>query len=173
MRPEDWSFPLEPGDVPRLFRRSRGLAVTSGPAGYVCEHEPYERRLQRALLKGRILLADWQFRHGDLARALRLYESVLALDSAAGSNEAQIHTMALCYLALGKPERAELFFHRVLELSARPWIRASSWLALGDLAKGRGDAPGAQRSYQEAARIDGLSPAQKAEVVGRLGSPQR
>ena len=171
VRPEHWQFPLEPEQVPALYRRKRGLAVKTGPDGFECEFEPYERRLQKALLRARTALADWQFRHGQPVPALSLYESVLPQDPSAGRNEGFLHNMALCALAVGKNDEAGSLFRRVLELTARPWTRASSLLALGDMARARGDGAGARQAYEEAARVSGLTPEQAAEVRKRLAGP--
>jgi lipopolysaccharide biosynthesis regulator YciM len=49
-------------------------------------------------------------------------------------------------------------------------VTASSWLALGDLARGRGDAARARECYQEAAKVAGLTPEQQSAVQERLGN---
>jgi len=168
---QHWNFPLEPEELPRLFRRRRGLTVTAVPGGFKTDYEPYERRFQKALLKGRANLADWEFRHGHTAPALGLYESVLRLDPAFGKNETLIHSMALGYLRQGRTEPAERFFRTTLEIATRPWVRASSWLALGDMARGRGDDAGARACYEEASKVQGLTPEQSSQVLERLRRP--
>lgn len=168
---QHWTFPLEPEELPRLFRRKRGLSATAVAGGFETEYEPYERRLQKVLLKARTMLAEWQFRHGHLAPALGLYESVLKLDPAFGKNETLIHSMALGYLSQGRTEQAERYFRTTLEIATRPWVRASSWLALGDLARGRGDGAGARACYEEASKVQGLTSEQNSQVLERLRRP--
>jgi hypothetical protein len=173
IEPGFWDFPLEPEQVPARFGRRRGLAVSAVPGGFECEVEPYERRLQRVLIKARVMLADWQFRHGQYASAVRLYESVLPLDPKVARNESVLHFLALGYVSLGKSAQAEAAFRETLAVATRPWVRASSWLALGDLARGRGDAGGARQCYGEASRIPGLSAEQQAVIRERVARPER
>jgi tetratricopeptide (TPR) repeat protein len=169
--PRFWSFPLEPEEVPSKFRRSRGLHVTRVPQGFDVEYEPYERRLQRSLMKARTLLADWRYRHGDPAAALKLYESLLPLDPALRRNEAMLHQMSMGYLALGRWDQAEGALRATLEVSERPWIKALSWLGLGDIARGRGDLRRAKEFYREASLLKGLTPEQESAVRERLDRP--
>jgi len=169
--PRNWDFPVEPEDLPARFRRKRGLSVTRVPGGFEVEVEPYERRLQRSLLKARTLLADWRFRHGDAAAALQLYRSVIALDPKFAKDESVLHQMSLSLLSLGEPERAEGAFRATLEVALRPWVKASSWLGLGDIARGRGDAGRARDCYLRASRIQGLTSEQEAAVRERLNRP--
>lgn len=168
VRSEHWEFPIEPEAVLQRLKRARGLAVTALPGGFEVESEAYELRLVKALIKARSMLADWQFRHGQHATAARLYESVVRLDPKALRNEAIVHSMALCYLGTGNAAQAESAFRLTLDVATRPWTRASSWLALGDLAKGRGDAARARTCYEEASRIPNLTPEQQAAVRSRL-----
>lgn len=166
--PRYWQFPLEPEQVPALYRRRRGLAVTAVPGGFECEHESYERRLLRVLVKARVMLADWQFRHGQYATAVRLYESVIPLDQKTARSEGVLHFLALGYVALGKTPQAELAFRETLMVAERPWVRASSWMSLGDLARARGDAGFAAKCYSEASHVSGLTPEQQDAVRQRL-----
>ena len=57
--------------------------------------------MQWALIKARVALADWQFRHGQYETALRLYQSVLPLDPRMSRNESVLQFMALSCVALG------------------------------------------------------------------------
>jgi tetratricopeptide (TPR) repeat protein len=166
--PAWWQFPLEAEQVPPLFRRARGLAATLAEGVLSVEHEPYERRLLKALLKARHLLADWHFRRGGTEIAARLYESILALDPDFHRNERMIHSLGLCYLALGRDDKAEIVLQKSAEIAVNPWTKASSWLGLGDLRRRRGDPVRARACYQEAARVSGLTSEQRREVDRRL-----
>lgn len=164
-----WQFPVEPEALPARFGRPRGLAVTPAPGGgYDCEYEPYEKRMQWVLIKARIGLADWGFRHGQYETAARLYESVLPLDVRVRRIETVLQFLALSDVALGRPERAESAFRETLAVATRPWVKASALLGLGDLARGRGDAVRALESYNAAAQVEGLTPEQQAIIRQRL-----
>jgi hypothetical protein len=75
------------------------------------------------------------------------------------------------YLALGRWDQAEGALRATLEAAERPWVKALSWLGLGDIARGRGDLRGAREFYLEASRLKGLTSEQEAAVRERLNRP--
>jgi hypothetical protein len=166
--PAWWQFPMEAEQVPALYRRSRGLSATYVNGVFTVDHEPYERRLLKALTKARIFLADWHFRRGGTEAAVRLYESILPLDPDSHRNERMIHSLGLSYLALGKDDKAEIALRSCADIALNPWTKASSLLGLGDVSRKRGRADQARAYYQDAARIPGLTPEQRREVDRRL-----
>jgi hypothetical protein len=166
--PASWQFPMEAEQVPALYRRSRGLSATYVNGVFTVDHEPYERRLLKALTKARLFLADWHFRRGGTEAAVRLYESILPLDPDSHRNERMVHSLGLGYLALGRDDKAEIALRTCSEIALNPWTKASSLLGLGDISRKRGNAEKARACYQDAARIPGLTPEQRREVDRRL-----
>lgn len=163
-----WQFPIEAEQVPALYRRRRGLSAAYANNVFTVEHEAYERRLLKAILKARIFLADWHFRRGGAEAAARLYESILPLDPDSHRNERMIHSLGLAYLSLGRDDKAEVALRTCAEIALNPWTKASSLLGLGDVARKHGNAEKARGYYQDAARIPGLTPEQRREVDRRL-----
>lgn len=166
--PAHFRVPIQAEDVPALFRRKRGITVTPTPKGFEVEFQAYEARLLKTLLKTRYILAEWQVAHARPSEAIALYETILPLDPSARRNEWVVHYMGLSYLAVGKAEQAESFLKIAVEIGQHPWVRAGSWLGLGDLYRQRGDAARARQCYLEATRIRGLTEAQERAVRERL-----
>ena len=81
--PAHFRVPIQAEEVPGLFRRKRGIAVTPTPKGFEVEFQAYEARLLKTLLKTRYILAEWQVAHARPAEAIALYETILPLDPSA------------------------------------------------------------------------------------------
>ncbi len=82
-RPEYWTWPVEPEDLRRRYRRERGQSLKRAADGSIATApEAYERQLMSALLRSRRHLAWWREREGTpegKAEARRLLDSVLRL----------------------------------------------------------------------------------------------
>lgn len=122
-----WKVPIEPEQVPPLFRRERGHSVELTPEGVEVRAEAYEHRLLRDLLRARKNLADWAALSGTAEgyrRSAELYESILALDPWMREDPGAVVPLARAYAALRRFDLAEPWLKKSLQLRLPPGIRA-------------------------------------------------
>jgi hypothetical protein len=167
-RLEEWPLSPEPEAVRPLFRRARGGYRERTAKGLVHRSEPYERRLFVALLRARLLRAEWHFRKGEMARAAELYGSIVRADPETALLEEVIYPLGVSLVASGKPEEGERQLWRALEVAQAPEHRAGALLHLGDLARSRGQTEKARQAYAMGLQVQGLDPALREELRRRL-----
>jgi len=163
-----WRLPIEPEQVPQLERRERGQSVTHASQGLVVKPVRYEMRLIQLLLRARTNLARAMTERGQFQGAAKLFESAIALDPESPDNPDLLHFAGICYHALGQDDRAKPLLRRSARESRRPEWRATATFYLGEIARKKGDEPGARRLFQEALATPGLSEAYRAEMEKRL-----
>src|SRR5207237_5769381 len=115
-----WAFPIEPERVASRVRRERGQSVKPVAGGFLVKPQSYEKRLINLLLQARLHLARALTDRGQFAPAVRLFESVAALDAEAADDPTLIHFTGICYHALGRDDRAEPLLRRSSEEGTRP-----------------------------------------------------
>lgn len=136
---EEWPLSPEPEAVRGLFRRARGQAFETTPAGTVYRAEPYERRLFVVLLRARLLTAERHFQRREMDRAAELYESILRADPETAGLPEVVQPLAAAHL------------HR------------------GDAARARGAEEEARAAWGAALAVPNLDPRLRAELRIRLG----
>jgi hypothetical protein len=127
--PAFWDFPIKAAEVRPRFRRARGQKVTFLPGDIGVEPEPYERRLFEALLR-----ADEHLGHAHMLarttegyrKAAEIFESILATEPSMERRLDTSYPLALAYMSLGRPDRAEPFFRKTLTLSPAPRVEAGA-----------------------------------------------
>ena len=160
-----WKEPIAAEHVPRFFRRTRGQFVDrSNPFKTVVHPEPYEMRLLRLLLLARKHQADADAAKGDLAQAMRLYESILALDPEMPVESSVVLPLATAYVGLAQYPKAEATFKKALELDLLPSKRAEVYYFLAALC---GDRPEAAEWKAKALSSLDLPPELRAKLEGR------
>ncbi len=167
-RLEDWPLGLEPEEVRGRFRRARGQAVERGGMKTSYRAEPYERRLFVALLRARLLRAEWHFARRELSRAAELYAAILRADPETGGLEEVVYPLAVSLLATGNATAAEPLLLRTLEIARHPPTRAGAFLHLGDLARARGQAERASAAYRAGLAVPGIDERVRKELAARL-----
>jgi hypothetical protein len=168
LEPRYWAFPIEPEQVHRQIRRERGQSVQHTLEGLVVKPQGYEKRLINLLLHARLNLARALTDRAQFAPAVRLLESVAALDPELAAHPLVIHYTGICYHALGQDDRAEPLLRRSAELGARPEWKATATFYRGEIARKKGDEEGARRLFREALATPGLGEAYRAEIEKRL-----
>jgi len=168
-RPEEstvaWKEPLAAEHISRLFRRTRGQFVDrSNPFNTVVRPEPYEKRLLRLLLLARKNQADAEAAKGDLPQAMRLYESILALDPEMREESSVVLPLATVYVGLAQYPKAEATFKKALELDLLPSKRAEVYYFLTALC---GDRPEAAEWRAKALASPDLLAPLRAKLEGR------
>jgi hypothetical protein len=162
-----WVSPVEPEEVRKGFRRPRApRLLPRGGGGEVTVFECYEQRLFTALLRSRVWLADWHFRHGKPAEAVPLYESVARLDPKTLELADVVYPLAVIYASRGDP-RAEAMMGRALGLDLTPDQRAAIHLQWSDLCTRAGRAAEAEAHLMKAGSLRGLSPEMRLEIEKR------
>jgi len=168
LEPRYWAFPIEPEQVHQQQRRERGQSVQHTREGFVVKPLRYEKRLINLLLHARVNLARALTDRGQFDPAVRLFESVAALDQEFANHPLVVHFTGICYHALGQDERAEPLLRRSAELGARPDWKATATFYRGEIARKKGDEEGAKRLFREALATPGLAEAYRAEMEKRL-----
>jgi hypothetical protein len=105
-RLEDWPLTPEPEELKPLFRRARGQAAERGPSGTTYRAESYERRFFVALLRARLMRAEWHFGRREMERAEPLYASILRADAETASLPEVVNPLGAARLHLGDAARA-------------------------------------------------------------------
>jgi hypothetical protein len=105
-RLEDWPLSPEPEELKPLFRRARGQVAEREPSGTTYRAEPYERRLFAALLRARLMRAEWHIGRREFERAEPLYASILRADAETASLPEVVNPLGAARLHLGDAARA-------------------------------------------------------------------
>jgi len=159
-----WAFPIEPEQVRSQVRRRRGQSVQRTAQDVVVKPASYEERLIGLLLQARLNLARALAERQQFAAALKLFESVAALDPEAAHSPAAVYFRGLCYHAVGQPERAQPLLQRAAEAGGKPEWRATALFTLGQIARKRGEESAARKLFLEALAVPGLGEAFRAEL---------
>ncbi len=162
--PRYWAFPIEPEQVRSRIRRQRGQSVQRTATDVIVKPASYEQRLIGLLLQARINLARALAERKQYAAALRLFESVSALDPESGSTPVVVHFSGLCHHALGQDDRALPLLRRSAEAAGRPEWRAMALVTLGLIARKQGDEASARTCFEQARAVPGLEEAFRAEL---------
>jgi tetratricopeptide (TPR) repeat protein len=162
--PRYWFFPIEPEQVVPRIRRERAQSVQHTADDVIVKPVSYEQRLIGLLLQARINLARALVERQQFAPALKLFESVVALDPESGGTPVVVYFSGLGYHALGQDERAVPLLRRTAEAGGRPEWRATALFTLGQIARKRGDEAGARKFFQEALATPALSEGFRAEL---------
>ncbi len=150
-----WSFAMNPEDVQGRIRRDRGIKLYRDGDGLRSRAEAYETRLLEVLLKGRYALADVCLDTNRPVEAVRLLESVRAMDSDYDANPAFMYSLGRAYQAAGDVSRAEAVFRHAISIGLGPPMRGWALCFLGELCAKNGRAEQAQICYTQASRIAG------------------
>jgi tetratricopeptide (TPR) repeat protein len=164
LEPRYWAFPIEPEQVLSRKRRERGQSIQRTATDVIVKPVSYEQRLIGMLLQSRINLARALAERGQFVPALKLFESVAALDPDSGRTPVVVHFSGLCHHALGQDERAVPLLQRSAETAGRPEWRATALVTLGQIARKRGDDAAARKFFGEALAVPGLGEAFRAEL---------
>jgi tetratricopeptide (TPR) repeat protein len=135
----------------------------------VVKPQAYERRLISLLLRARLSLATIRFERREYEAAIGLLRSVSALSE--DPNPQLIHLLGSAHYALGQFESAEPLLRSAAETASRPEWRATDLIYLGRIALKRRNEAEAQRLFQQALSVPGLSDAHRAELQRQLRSP--
>jgi tetratricopeptide (TPR) repeat protein len=171
--PAFWDFPLKARDVRARFRRARGQKVTFLPGDVVVEPEPYERRLFDALLR-----ADEHLGHAHMLarttegyrKAAETFESLLETEPSMERSLETCYPLALAYLNLGRPDRAEPFFRKTLTLSPAPRVEAGAAHFLSQICERTGRIAEARALGARAGAILQADPTLRAGFEDRVRS---
>jgi tetratricopeptide (TPR) repeat protein len=160
-----WRAPMPAEELPRLFRRARGQFVDRSEAPRIeVSPEPYERRLLRFLLLARKYEADELSRKSEYREAVRLYESILALDPSLEADPTIVQPLATLDAGLGRLSKAEALFRKSLSLKLTPAKRAATYYFLAALC---GDRPEGAEWKAKALASPDLPSALRAKLEGR------
>ncbi|HVE40964.1 MAG TPA: DUF2723 domain-containing protein [Planctomycetota bacterium] len=162
--PRYWVFPIEPEQVRSRIRRERGQSVQRTATDVIVKPASYEQRLIGLLLQARLNLARALAERQQYAAALRLFESVSALDPESGSTPVVVHFSGLCHHALGQDAQALPLLRRSAEAAGRPEWRATALVTLGQIARKQGDEASARKYFGQALAVPGLGEAFRAEL---------
>jgi hypothetical protein len=168
LEPRYWRLPIEPEEVRQNVRRARGQSVQHTSSGFVVKPLSYEMRLIHLLLQARLRLARAMTDRGQFEGAVKLFESIAALDAASANDPVVLHFTGICYHALGRDDRAEPLLRRSAEEGTRPEWRATATFYRGEIARKNGDEAAARRLFRDALETPGLSEAYRAEMERRL-----
>lgn len=161
---------IDPVDVARQRRRSRGIYMRHLPTGMVARYEPYEDRLidllvQPQLREARLLLGQ------KTEVALALYESARRIDGALEVDEAFQYDYGLAlYMKDRFPESAEAF-EKVLRLEPSPQRATLSHFYLAEISRAVRRPEEARRHYDESLRINGADPVMMLRIKARAETP--
>jgi tetratricopeptide (TPR) repeat protein len=162
--PRYWAFPIEPEQVRLRVRRERGQSVQRTAREVQVKPASYEQRLIGLLLQARLNLARALAERQQYAAALKLFESVAALDAESGKAPMVVYFSGLSHHALGQDERAVPLLERSAQGAGRPEWRATALFTLGQIARKKGDEESARKFFRDALAVPGLGDAFRAEL---------
>jgi hypothetical protein len=163
-----WRFPIEPEQIPAKAGRARGQKVLSTVDDFAVEPQRYEQRLIYLIVMARFHFAMGLTEKGQFAHAVKLCESILALDKMYGDDPKIVHLYGISLHAAGEDRKAELALRRSVEISIVPRNAATAAFYLGEIARKRGDEAEAQRCFSRAVATPGLDEATRREIQSRL-----
>jgi tetratricopeptide (TPR) repeat protein len=152
-------------------RRERGQARTYLPGNIVVKPQSYERGLIGVLLQALLNLALVRTERKELEAAVRLMESIVAVDAEYLNNASLAFVLGSWYYAQGQFDRAEPLLRRSSESAPRPDWRTKALFYRAMIVRRKGDEPEAQRLLRAALATPGLDDAGRATIEKELKSP--
>jgi tetratricopeptide (TPR) repeat protein len=161
-----WDYPVRPEDIPRTFRRARGHWAYETPNGPEMRPELYEDRLFLPLLSARTRLADVTLPR-EPEQALRLYESVAALNPEALQDPRFAYHLGLAYYTTGRGGQAARVWEELLTAKPPAEIEVYLQFYMGELHHEARRAELAAQYYRKALTLNPPPDLQKV-IEGRL-----
>jgi tetratricopeptide (TPR) repeat protein len=164
-----WDYPVTPESIPRKGKKARGIWAYETSDGSMLKPEIYEDRLFLPLLWSRVRLGDLLL-PSDPARALALYDSVLAVYPDAALESRLVYHRGVALLTLNRTAEGRTALLALLALKPPPDIAPFALFYLGEASRDLRQRDEARRYYEEALRS--YPPPQLRPVLEeRLRSP--
>jgi tetratricopeptide (TPR) repeat protein len=164
-----WDYPVTPESIPRKGKKARGIWAYETSEGSTIKPEIYEDRFFLPLLWARVRLGDLVL-PSDAAKALSLYDSVLAAYPDAAAEARFVYHRGVALLTLNRREEGRAALMSLLALKPPPDILPFALFYLGEANRELRQQGEARRYYEEALRS--YPPPQLRPVLEeRLRSP--
>ena len=108
--------------------------------------------------------AETLYEKRELERARAMYTRILQESDEKPLHAKSYYGLARIAILQKDPELAERLFHKSLESSPEPYVKAWVLVYLGKLAHASGDEPGAVARFKEAMAVEGASRAARGEA---------